>query len=215
MKEKKILWVLSKWQNCYFWMNCPFNISSSPYRWTAHLCVFVSCAWESLRTTVTNVWHQKMLSFLLLTHCCVITKRPVQPCTVFHPGMAGVPLSVSNVGCTSYGTWSDSVLHHKLLWHHQYVNLRPKTTTALSPLRLSFVFSRHYFCMSFTISFCIKGSWKWTTRFESVTSELIWRLCCYIDLHHVFHSSVCFDWCPCFSFTHPLKPYFLVCRFSQ
>lgn len=25
------------------------------------------------------------------------------------------------------------------------------------PLQLSFVFSRHYFCMSFTLSFCIKG----------------------------------------------------------
>lgn len=138
--------------------------------------------------------------FFLLTHSggVLLQNDPFNLVQSFTPGWQVSPLSVSNVGCTSYGTSSDSVLHHKHLWHHRYVNLRPKTVTALSPLRLSFVLSPHYFCMSFTISFCIKGSKRRTTRIVSVTSELMWRLCCYIDLHHVFHSSVCFDWCPCF-----------------
>uniref|UniRef100_A0A8C2G5D2 RALBP1 associated Eps domain containing 1 n=1 Tax=Cyprinus carpio TaxID=7962 RepID=A0A8C2G5D2_CYPCA len=40
MKERK------SYGNCFFffWMNCPFNISSLPSWWTAHVCVFVSCA---------------------------------------------------------------------------------------------------------------------------------------------------------------------------
>lgn len=41
----------------------------------------------------------------------------------------------------------------------------------------------------------------WTTWFVSVMSELVWRLCCYIDFAACLsfsHSFICFDWWPCF-----------------
>ncbi len=170
-----------------------------------------------------GVWGQQLQMYgiktaffsSLYTLCCVITKRPVQPCTVFHPGMAGVPLSLKCWLYLIYGTLSDSVLHHKLLRHHQYVNLRPKTRTALfSSSAFICLFSSLFLHVVHTLilykriltmnhSICICNVWT------NVTFVLLHRLAPCLSFVGLF-------WLvSVFFFYWSLKPYFLVCRFSQ